>query len=126
MYTRRYTEYASPGRKIAVRRSRRIGPWTRILVRDTTDTRSAGRTRGTAMSHYGSPPDPQQPDPQQPGASGEQPNPHRAPSTPTPYGAPAPPKPVFAFGGYASWISRVVAFLIDGFLGALAGFPIWI
>ena len=34
--------------------------------------------------------------------------------------------PAFAFDGYASWSSRVVAYLIDGFLGALAAFPLWI
>ena len=41
-------------------------------------------------------------------------------------GTPAPAHAAFAFGGYASWGSRVVAYLIDGFLGGLAGFPAWI
>jgi uncharacterized RDD family membrane protein YckC len=45
---------------------------------------------------------------------------------PNPYGGQPPTGPAFVFGGYASWISRVVAYLIDGFLGGLAGFPIWI
>jgi uncharacterized RDD family membrane protein YckC len=66
---------------------------------------------------------------------------------PSPYGEPAPydvqqpgaatpvnpyggqvstAPPAFGFGGYASWSSRVVAYLIDGVLGALAGFPLWI
>ncbi len=43
-----------------------------------------------------------------------------------PYGGPAQAAPAFVFGGYASWGSRVVAYLIDGFLGAIAAFPIWI
>ena len=43
-----------------------------------------------------------------------------------PYGAQSTAPPDFAFGGYASWSSRVVAYLIDGFLGALAAFPLWI
>jgi uncharacterized RDD family membrane protein YckC len=65
------------------------------------------------------------------------PNPYDAPapdpydaSAPHPYGAPAPygqqPAPAFTFAGYASWTSRVVAYVIDGFLGAVAGFPLWI
>jgi len=83
------------------------------------------------MSHYGSPPDPSQPDP------GQQPNPYGQPAPyggmqpagappPNPYAGPDTTKPVFAFAGYASWGSRVVAYLIDAFLNALAGFPIWI
>ncbi len=129
------------------------------------------------MSHYGSPPDPNQPDPNQPDPNqpdpyGDQGNPygtppppsnpyggtHAAPPPPTPsgqqpgpYGEPTPygetnpyggatasvpppnpydgrptTGPAFVFGGYASWTSRVVAYLIDGFLGGLAAFPVWI
>jgi len=43
-----------------------------------------------------------------------------------PYGGTPVAAPAFAFGGYASWGSRVVAYLIDAFLGAVAAFPIWI
>jgi uncharacterized RDD family membrane protein YckC len=45
---------------------------------------------------------------------------------PNPYGGQPTTGPTFVFAGYASWISRVVAYLIDGFLGGLASFPIWI
>jgi uncharacterized RDD family membrane protein YckC len=45
---------------------------------------------------------------------------------PNPYGGQPPTGPAFVFGGYASWISRVIAYLIDAFLGGLASFPIWI
>jgi len=45
---------------------------------------------------------------------------------PNPYGGQPATGPAFVFGGYASWISRVVAYLIDAFLGGLAAFPIWI
>jgi uncharacterized RDD family membrane protein YckC len=40
-----------------------------------------------------------------------------------PYGHPRDP---FAAAGYASWISRVAAYLIDALLGAVAGLPLWI
>jgi uncharacterized RDD family membrane protein YckC len=36
------------------------------------------------------------------------------------------PRDAFAASGYASWISRVAASLIDGLLGAVAGLPLWI
>jgi uncharacterized RDD family membrane protein YckC len=84
---------------------------------------------------HAAPPPPAPYGQQQPGPYGE----------PTPYGDTnpyggqtpnvAPPNPyagrpttghAFVFGGYASWISRVIAYLIDGFLGALASLPIWI
>ena len=65
---------------------------------------------------------------QQPGPYGD-PNPYAvqpiAPPT-NPYGGQPATGPAFVFGGYASWISRVVAYVIDGFLGSLAAFPIWI
>jgi uncharacterized RDD family membrane protein YckC len=90
------------------------------------------------MSQYGNPPDPDQPsDPSQP---------YGAPPPAPPYGAqPANPygvqqgqfgtgqsypygqqRDAFASSGYASWISRVAAYLIDGLLGAVAGLPLWI
>ncbi len=67
------------------------------------------------MSDYGNPPrDPSQPDPYgQPGPYGQQPGYGQAS-----YGAPAT--------GYAHWIKRVGAYLIDGLLGSLIGFPLWI
>jgi uncharacterized RDD family membrane protein YckC len=40
-----------------------------------------------------------------------------------PYGQARDP---FAASGYASWISRVAAALIDGLLAAVAGLPLWI
>ncbi len=52
---------------------------------------------------------------------GAQANPYGAPSGP--YGQqPAP----IASSGYASWISRVAAAIIDGLLAAVAGLPAWI
>jgi uncharacterized RDD family membrane protein YckC len=63
-------------------------------------------------------------------ASVPPPNPYGGQTTsvppPNPYGGQPATGPAFVFGGYASWISRVVAYLIDAFLGGLAGFPIWI
>jgi uncharacterized RDD family membrane protein YckC len=95
-----------------------------------------------ASDPYGAPP----PDP-----AGAQPppNPYGAPP-PNPYGAPPPPNPypdpnpyggaanpyggtpaypsgqraAIPTGGYASWISRVGASLLDGLLGTIAGIPI--
>ena len=59
---------------------------------------------------------------------GGQANPYGAPANPYggqagPYGQ--QPAPV-ASSGYASWISRVAAALIDGLLAAVAGLPAWI
>jgi uncharacterized RDD family membrane protein YckC len=49
-----------------------------------------------------------------------------APPT-NPYGGAAMVSaPAFAFGGFASWLSRVGAYLIDAILGWVAGFPLWI
>jgi uncharacterized RDD family membrane protein YckC len=46
---------------------------------------------------------------------------------PNPYGDPAAGSaPDFAFGGFASWLSRVGAYLIDSFAGSIAGFPLWV
>jgi uncharacterized RDD family membrane protein YckC len=45
---------------------------------------------------------------------------------PHPYGAAAPPAPGFAFGGFASWLSRVGAYVIDSFAGAIVGLPAWV
>jgi uncharacterized RDD family membrane protein YckC len=66
-------------------------------------------------------------------------NPYGAPAAPygqapgqpgapvNPYaGAPRPDRPVFGFGGYAGWFTRVGAYLIDQILGAVAGIPLWI
>ncbi|MGA8248448.1 MAG: RDD family protein [Nocardioides sp.] len=44
---------------------------------------------------------------------------------PQPY-AEAPTAPAFAFGGFASWLSRVGASVIDSILGAIAGLPVWV
>jgi uncharacterized RDD family membrane protein YckC len=62
----------------------------------------------------------QSPYPQQPpyGPTGAPVNPYA--------GSPSPNKPVFGFGGFAPWFSRVAAYLIDSFLGALAAAPLWI
>lgn len=77
-------------------------------------------------SPYGQPAPPPNPYDQNPyGAA-----PYAAPAGPTgvnPYAGPVrPDRPVFGFAGYASWFSRVGAFLIDAFVGAAAGFPLWI
>jgi uncharacterized RDD family membrane protein YckC len=50
------------------------------------------------------------------------------PTPPNPY-APAgsrPDRPLFGFSGYASWLSRVGASIIDIILAAVAGLPYWI
>jgi uncharacterized RDD family membrane protein YckC len=50
-----------------------------------------------------------------------------APPAPNPYGGDGrAAAPAFGFGGYASWLSRVGAWLIDLVLNSLAGFPAWI
>ena len=74
-----------------------------------------------AQNPYGTPP------PQNPYGGGQA-NPYGAPANPYggqagPYGQ--QPAPV-ASSGYASWISRVAAALIDGLLAAVAGLPAWI
>jgi uncharacterized RDD family membrane protein YckC len=95
---------------------------------------------------YGAPPPPH--------PYGE-PNPYAGAVPQDPYGAPPPASPAggapanpygvpgnqygsghaypygqqrdaFAASGYASWISRVAAYLIDGLLGAVAGLPLWV
>jgi uncharacterized RDD family membrane protein YckC len=101
------------------------------------------------MSQYGSPPDPDQPGstpPTPPGGSGAPQDPYAAPppaqnpygSAPQdPYGAPPPvPNPYggapayggqtaqVPAGGYAGWIKRVAAYLLDGVLGFVAGLPL--
>ncbi len=99
---------------------------------------------------YGAPPP--APNPYgEPAPYGQQPAPYGEPAPygqqPAPYGQPAPyagaqqgstpppnpyggdrraTVPAFGFGGYASWLSRVAAWVIDGILGSLAGFPLWI
>lgn len=45
---------------------------------------------------------------------------------PHPYGAAPAAAPAFAFGGFASWLSRVGAYLVDSFFGAIAGLPAWV
>jgi uncharacterized RDD family membrane protein YckC len=74
---------------------------------------------GAQQDPYGAPP----PNPYGAGQA----NPYGAPANP--YGAPGPygqqPDP-FATSGYASWISRVAAAIIDGLLAAVAGLPAWI
>lgn len=80
------------------------------------------------MSDYGTTPqDPTQPNPygqpQQPNPYGQQP----AYGEPAAYGQPTYGAPAaMPAGGYASWFKRVGAYLVDGILGALAGFPLWI
>jgi uncharacterized RDD family membrane protein YckC len=65
-----------------------------------------------APAPYGQPPSPQ------PGLYPQNPSPQN------PYaGTPRPDRPVFGFGGYASWFSRVGAYLIDQFVGAAAALP---
>jgi uncharacterized RDD family membrane protein YckC len=94
-----------------------------------------GQQPGQPSDPYGAPPPPSpygQPDPY---GSAQQ-APYGAPAGGNPYGAPANPygatapygqqAPSFAVSGYASWISRVAAALIDGLLAAVAGFPLWI
>ena len=91
---------------------------------------------------YGAPPPPHpygEPNPY----GGAQQDPYAAPggspyggAPANPYGAPASPyggsgaygqqAPAFAASGYASWISRVAASIIDGLLAAAAGLPLWI
>jgi uncharacterized RDD family membrane protein YckC len=49
------------------------------------------------------------------------------PVQPNPYaGSPRPDRPVFGFGGYASWSTRVGAYLIDYMASLVAGIPLWI
>jgi len=49
------------------------------------------------------------------------------PTQPNPYaGTPRPDRPVFGFGGYASWSTRVGAYLIDSLASIVAGIPLWI
>jgi hypothetical protein len=99
---------------------------------------------GGGQPPYGAPPPPNpygQPDPYgQPNPYGEpspygQQNPYGQPGQP--YGQPAPPnpyapaggdprRPTFGFSGYASWLSRVGAAIIDQLLGALAALPYWV
>ncbi len=98
------------------------------------------------MSQYGSPPDPDQPGQPAPGAGGPphsygEPQPY---GQPAPYGEPTPyaPPPANPYGGapdtgyapsaqappygYAAWIKRVAAYLIDIVLSALSALPLWI
>jgi uncharacterized RDD family membrane protein YckC len=56
-----------------------------------------------------------------------QPNPYGPPTPGNAYGGTArPDRPVFGFGGYASWFSRVGAWVIDYIASLAAGFPLWI
>ncbi len=102
---------------------------------DPSEPDPAQPASGQQPDPYGAPPAPPNPygDPA-PYGSHSAPYPGPAPAGATqpnvppvnPYGGPVAAAPTFAFGGYASWGSRVVAYLIDGFLGALAAFPLWI
>jgi uncharacterized RDD family membrane protein YckC len=97
------------------------------------------------MSQYGS--DPNQPDPNQqsPGSQPSanpygEPNPYgQAPPPPNPYGEAPAPNPYGApvnpygqapvnvpTGGYASWLKRVGASILDALCAILAGIPLWI
>jgi uncharacterized RDD family membrane protein YckC len=68
------------------------------------------------MSQYGS--DPNQPDPY----GAPPPNPYGAPPA-YPYGQAPVGGPA---GGYASWLKRVGAYVLDALCGILAGIPLWI
>jgi uncharacterized RDD family membrane protein YckC len=74
---------------------------------------------------YGQAPYGQNPSAQNPWG---QPNPYGPPPTANPYAPTAPRSnaPSFVFTGYASWISRVAAYLIDALLGAVAAAPLWV
>jgi uncharacterized RDD family membrane protein YckC len=86
------------------------------------------------MSDYGNPPQ----DPNAPQNPYGQPNPY---GQSNPYGQPNPYDPPSPYGqapgygqpagpgyapDYANWFKRVGAYLIDGLLASLAGFPLWI
>jgi uncharacterized RDD family membrane protein YckC len=106
------------------------------------------------MSQYGNPPDPPEdgagkpwspyPDdwdtpkpPPPPVHSYGRPGPYAQPTNPyaaPPRGGVGNPyagrdgwasRPTFGFGGYASWLSRVMAWLIDTILGSVAAAPAW-
>jgi uncharacterized RDD family membrane protein YckC len=86
---------------------------------------------------YAQPNPHQQPNPYQQPSAYEQVNPYGQPS---PYAAPGAPgspanpyagaaradRPTFGFGGYASWLTRVGAYVIDALLGAVAALPLWV
>jgi uncharacterized RDD family membrane protein YckC len=87
---------------------------------------------GAPQDPYGAPPPAQNPygsAPQDPyGAPPPAPNPYgEAPPNPyggaPAYGGQAAPAPA---GGYAPWVKRVGATILDGIIGALAGIPLWI
>ena len=53
--------------------------------------------------------------------------PYAPPAAANPYaGPPRPDRPVFGFGGYASWFTRVGAYVIDYLASLAAGLPLWI
>jgi uncharacterized RDD family membrane protein YckC len=115
------------------------------------DNWESGGTRPGPSSSPPAPPNPyeqaspyQQPDPYgqapvygQPDPYGQQ-SPYAAPGQPgqpaqpgqpgaaNPYAGPPSNKPTFGFGGYASWSTRVGAYLIDQLGGMVAAFPLWI
>jgi uncharacterized RDD family membrane protein YckC len=89
---------------------------------------------GAPQDPYAAPPPPQNPY----GAAPADPYGAPPPAAANPYGA-APANPYggtpayggaqtapMPTGGYAPWIKRVGAYLIDGLLGALAAIPLWI
>jgi uncharacterized RDD family membrane protein YckC len=76
---------------------------------------------------YGQPPAYGQSDPygqQSPYAEPAQPGPPGSPANP--YAGAASTKPTFGFGGYASWSTRVGAYLIDQLAAMVAAIPLWI
>ena len=82
---------------------------------------------GNHAFHAGPPPPPDNPY-ARPGAYGVQPPAYGAQRPPidpaaNPYAGPVNTRPSFGFGGYASWLTRVAAFVIDYVCGVLAAAP---
>jgi uncharacterized RDD family membrane protein YckC len=94
----------------------------------------------TPTDPYGAPPPPPPYGEPRPYGGALPQDPYGAPPPAPPYGGAVPQDPYgagqaypygqardpFAASGYASWISRVAAALIDGLLAAVAGLPLWI
>ncbi len=59
-------------------------------------------------------------------AAAGQPQPGAPGSPPNPYAGPMSTKATFGFGGYAGWLTRVAAYLIDSITITIAGAPLWI
>jgi len=95
-----------------------------------------GSSSGQHQSPYASPaPPPEaspygQPNPYEQTAPYGQPSPYAAPGQPgspaNPYAGPATIKPTFGFAGYASWLTRVGAYLIDGLCFTATLIPLFV